>query len=55
MTLNTKNTCSSCCRFAGLLALAAGLILASTVVRADTGTCGGQSLTLPFTDGPSER
>lgn len=50
MTLNSKIERSSCCRFAGLLALAAGLILASTVVRADTGTCGGQSLTLPFTD-----
>jgi hypothetical protein len=50
MTLNTKIERSSCCRVKGLLALAAGLILASTVLRADTGTCGGQSLTLPFTD-----
>lgn len=50
MSLNTQSTRSFCCRAAAVLALAASLTLASTGVRADTGTCGGQSLTLPFTD-----
>jgi hypothetical protein len=31
----------------------AGLTAASTYLRADTGTCGGASITLPFTDLPS--
>jgi hypothetical protein len=39
-------------RVTALLALAGILTLASTQMRADTGTCGGQSLTLPFTDVP---
>ena len=39
-------------RASKLLALTAILILASTRMRADTGTCNGQSLTLPFTDVP---
>jgi hypothetical protein len=29
------------------------LVIASTRMRADTGTCGGQMITLPFTDVPS--
>jgi hypothetical protein len=33
-----------------LLALVLVLTVASTQMQADTGTCGGQSLTLPFTD-----
>jgi hypothetical protein len=36
-----------------LLVVVLALTLASTQMRADTGTCGGQSLTLPFTDVPA--
>jgi hypothetical protein len=39
-------------RASKLLMLAAVFILASIPLRADTGPCGGQSLTLPFTDVP---
>jgi hypothetical protein len=50
MSLKTRSTRSYLCRATLLLALAAIVILASTRLRADTGTCNGQSLTLPFTD-----
>jgi hypothetical protein len=50
MSLKTLSTRNYLCRATGLLALAAILILASTQMRADTGSCNGQSLTLPFTD-----
>src|SRR5687768_2780033 len=36
-----------------LLAVVLALTLASTQMRADTGTCSGQSLTLPFNDVPA--
>jgi hypothetical protein len=39
-------------RTLALAALLALIIVASMRLRADTGTCGGQSLTLPFTDVP---
>jgi hypothetical protein len=37
-------------RAASLLLVIAVLTITSTRLRADTGTCGGQSITLPFTD-----
>jgi DNA-binding beta-propeller fold protein YncE len=50
MLLKTHSTHSLSCRATLLLALVAILTLASTRMRADTGTCNGQILTLPFTD-----
>jgi hypothetical protein len=50
MSLKTHSTRNLLCRAMALLALAAILTLASTRLRADTGTCSGGSLTLPFTD-----
>jgi DNA-binding beta-propeller fold protein YncE len=37
-------------RAIGLVLFIAFLVVASSRMRADTGTCGGQSITLPFTD-----
>ena len=42
-----------CYRAIAVIALITVLIVASTRLRADTGTCGGESVTLPFTDVPS--
>ena len=42
----------SCQRTAALLGLITVITAASTQLRADTGTCGGQTTTLPFTDVP---
>src|SRR5688572_4601656 len=53
MSINTHSTRSLRYRATALLALAIILTLASTQLRADTGTCNGQSLTLPFTDVPA--
>src|SRR4030095_14450947 len=39
-------------RLSLLIALAVTLTTASTRIQADTGTCGGASVTLPFTDVP---
>jgi S-layer family protein len=36
-----------------LVAAIMALIVSSSQLRADTGTCGGQAITLPFTDVPS--
>jgi hypothetical protein len=52
MSFNTQGTPKVLSRAINLVALAAILILASNRMQADTGTCGGQSLTLPFTDVP---
>jgi hypothetical protein len=52
MSCKTRSVRSLGYRATALLALAVMLTLASTQMRADTGTCGGQSLTLPFTDVP---
>ena len=40
-------------RAVSLILLIITLVIASTSMRADTGTCGGQMITLPFTDVPS--
>ena len=53
MSITTPTTRSRICRASTLLALAGILILVSARMRADTGTCNGVSLTLPFTDVPS--
>src|SRR5688500_15383033 len=50
MLLKTHSTRNLLCRATALLALAIILTLASTQMRADTGTCGGVTVTLPFTD-----
>src|SRR5262245_15523847 len=42
-----------CKRSVALAALIAIITAASTQLRADTGTCGGQMISLPFTDVPS--
>lgn len=52
MSFKTRSTRSLFYRATALLALVGILTLASTQIRADTGTCSGQSLTLPFTDVP---
>jgi hypothetical protein len=53
MSFKTRGTRGLHYRAAALLALAGILTLASSQMRADTGTCGGVSLTLPFTDVPA--
>jgi hypothetical protein len=50
MSLKTHSTRNCLCRATVLLALVAIVILASTRLRADTGTCDGATTTLPFTD-----
>jgi hypothetical protein len=42
----------SLCRPLALMALIALVIVTSTRLRADTGNCAGQMITLPFTDVP---
>ena len=41
------------CRTLALIAFITVLVITSTRLNADTGTCGGTSITLPFTDVPS--
>jgi hypothetical protein len=53
MSFRTPGTRSLLYKTTALVAVTTILILASTRLRADTGTCSGQSLTLPFTDVPS--
>jgi len=47
-----KHTLSMNVRALVFLLLITTLVTLSTTMRADTGTCGGQSITLPFTDVP---
>jgi hypothetical protein len=49
MKINTRNSI----RITLLLTLVIGMTLFSSRLQADTGTCGGVSVTLPFTDVPS--
>jgi len=53
--MRTKANSSGRCyhRVIALMALMAIITAASTQLRADTGTCGGQMITLPFTDVPA--
>ncbi len=53
MSLKTPSPRSYLCRATVLLALVTILSIASTRLHADTGSCSGQSITLPFTDVPS--
>src|SRR4029077_8780567 len=48
--MNSRATRQIYCRTAGLLTLATIIIAASSLLRADTGTCGGATITLPFSD-----
>jgi hypothetical protein len=45
-----KRLCHRCFALIGLMAI---IVAASAQLRADTGTCGGQMITLPFTDVPA--
>ena len=49
----TRSGRMACCRAIFLLAAMIVVIAASTHSRADMGTCGGASITLPFTDVPA--
>src|SRR6185295_3640343 len=53
--MNTKRKVRrrTICRAIGLVVVIALIAVASTRLRADTGTCGGASITSPFTDVPA--
>jgi DNA-binding beta-propeller fold protein YncE len=53
MTTNLNSDHRRVYRVAALITLIAALTTLSAQLRADTGSCGGASLTLPFTDVPS--
>jgi hypothetical protein len=53
MSIGSKSSHRLCYRAIALIIVIVTLTLASTRMRADTGTCGGASITLPFTDVPA--